>query len=293
MNFAVDLGAPEGPVLMSDGSLLVVEMAPERGCVTRISADGERRRVLARTGRPNGLAVDFNGDIWIAESQDPALLRMSPSGAVEVYATECGGVPFLFPNDLAFTPDGALYLTDSGILFEDFAPGGTVRADWRDLTVDGRLYRVDIRSGAVDQVDGDLQFPNGIAVGTDRQLYVNETLTGMVYRYALADDRVGPREGFGNVVAPSDDPAVRGPDGMKFAADGRLFVAVVGQGDVTVLDTDGEVARRIETAGTFPTNLAFGPPGSHLLYVTEDQRGAVEVFNVGVDGAALYNGLRA
>jgi hypothetical protein len=32
MIFAENLGVPEGPVALDNGSWLVVEMAPERGC---------------------------------------------------------------------------------------------------------------------------------------------------------------------------------------------------------------------------------------------------------------------
>ena len=81
---------------------------------------------------------------------------------------------------------------------------------------------------------------------------------------------------------------MKGPDGMKFGVNGKLYVTVFGQGDVTVLAPDGSVAERIKTAGVLPTNLAFGPPGSQQIYVTEDEFGTLEVFDVGTDGWPLY-----
>ena len=60
-----DLGLPEAPVLLPDGSWLVAEMAPGRGCVTRFDANGGNRSVVARTGRPNGLALDAGGVVWV------------------------------------------------------------------------------------------------------------------------------------------------------------------------------------------------------------------------------------
>lgn len=290
MIFATGLGVPEAPVLMPDGGWLVVEMAPDRGCVTRVGSGGEIQEVLARTGRPNGLAVDAGGNIWIAESKEPSLLKLSADGVVETFLTTCNGDPFLFPNDLAFGPDGALFLTDSGILFDDFAPGGAVRPDWNDVAVDGRVYRIDVESKEITHVDAGIRFTNGVAIGCDGMLYANETLTGNIFRYSLDGDHVGPRELFGNVLIPADDGSIRGPDGMKFAANGDLYVTVFGQGDVTVLETDGQVVNRIPTEGSFPTNLAFGPAGSQKIYVTEDEVGTIEVFEVGVDGAALYDG---
>ncbi|GMQ94376.1 MAG: SMP-30/gluconolactonase/LRE family protein [Acidimicrobiia bacterium] len=293
MIFATGLGVPEGPVLMPDGGWLIVEMAPDRGCVSRLGRDGKIEEVLARTGRPNGLAVDASGNIWIAESMEPALLKLSPDGTIETFLTHCNGAPFLFPNDVAFGPDGALFMTDSGIRFDDFATGSDARRDWRVAPVDGKVYRIDVKDKSISQVDAGIRFTNGVAIGTDGMLYTNETMTGMVFRYSLDGEDVGEREPFGNVLAPTDDESMRGPDGMKFAANGDLYVTVIGQGDVTVLGPDGEVKRRIPTEGNYPTNLAFGPPGSHKVYVTEDQLGTLEVFDVGVDGAPLYDGTPA
>ncbi|MFV2063769.1 MAG: SMP-30/gluconolactonase/LRE family protein, partial [Chloroflexota bacterium] len=134
MIFTRGLSVPEGPVLLDDGSFLVVEMGSDRGCVTRVSADGAIGNVIARTGGPNGLGVDAVGNIWVAESDDPALICLSPAGDVLARLTEDGnGEAFVFPNDLAFGPNGDLYMTDSGIPFADFAPGGKVRDDWRDV----------------------------------------------------------------------------------------------------------------------------------------------------------------
>lgn len=288
MIFASDLSVPEGPVLLPDESWLVVEMGPDRGCVTHISPDGQTKRMIAKTGRPNGLAVDKDGVIWVAESQDPALLRLTMDGKVEVFLTECNGEPFLFPNDLAIGPDGALYMTDSGILFEEFAPGGKVRPDWMDVYPDGRVYKIDVKTKEIKKLDTGIRFTNGIAFDPDDNLYSNETLTGMVYRYQWKDGEVGEREDFGNVIDPEGPEGIKGPDGMKFGANGHLYVTVITQGDVTVLGPDGAVVERIKTEGNFPTNLAFGPPGSKKIYVTEDQKGTMEVFDVDTDGLPLY-----
>jgi gluconolactonase len=220
----------------------------------------------------------------------PSLIRMTMDGEWEVFLSECDGEPFLFPNDLAFGPDGLLYMTDSGITFEDFAPGGDIRPDWRTVPVDGRVYRVDTNTKEIKKLDGGIRFTNGIAFDRQDNLYTNETLTGMVYRYDWKDGEIGPRQDFGNVNDPDGPEGLKGPDGMKFGADGNLYAAVIVQGDVTVLGPDGSVVRRIPTDGNFPTNVCFGPPGSGKMYVTEDQKGTMEVFDVDTDGLALYTG---
>lgn len=287
--FAADLGFPEAPLLLPDHSFLFVEMDPAKGCITHVSQDGRSRTVLARTGRPNGLARDRNGTIWVAETAQRAVLRMTLDGNCERFANASATAPFLFLNDLAFAPNGDLYVTDSGIILDEIAPGGALRPDYRDLVYDGRVYRIDVRTAQVEIVDRGLQFANGIAFGPDSALYVAETLTGNIYRYDYSDGRVaGQRQTFGNVIEHFNRAELKGPDGMKFAADGSLYVAVFGQGDITVLGTRGEVRRRIKTGGAHPTNLTFGRAGTQQVYVTEVETSSVQVFDVGVDGFQLF-----
>lgn len=292
MIFSTGLGLPEAPLLLRDGSWLVAELAFERGTVKWISADGKEQRVVARTGRPNGLALDRHGAVWVGETLDPGLIRLELDGSFVRVPSEIDGATLLWPNDLCFGPDGALYITDSGVLVRDFldASGAPV-ADWEKLPLDGKVIRFDPRSEESSLLDSGYQFTNGIAFGLDRQLYVNETMTGNVYRYRLGNGRVkGERELFANVYDPAwTGSGIRGPDGMAFAADGRLFVTVFGQGDVTVLGTDGRPVERIPMLGKAPTNIAFGRPGDTRIYVAEDEHGQMEVHDVGVDGLELYD----
>jgi len=218
-----------------------------------------------------------------------SLLKLALDGTYEVIATECNGEPFLFLNDLAFAPNGDLYLTDSGILLDTLAPGGELDPDYRKLDYDGRVYRIEVKSGKVHLLDRGIQFTNGIAFGPDENLYVTETLTGNIYRYRCPHGvATGPRELFGNVIEHFNLAELKGPDGMKFGADGNLYVCVFGQGDVTVLGRDGEVIERIRTAGSMPTNIAFAPDGARKIYVTEAESGTVQVFDVNCDGYPLY-----
>ncbi len=288
MVFCAELDHPEGPVLLPDGSWLVVEMGPERGCITRISGDGKQKNLIAKTGRPNGLALDGQGSIWVAESLNPpSLLRMSLDGRYEVFMTECDGEPFLFPNDLAFGPDGALYMTDSGILYPEWSAR---RAEYKSVRPDGRVYRIDVQRRKVQKLDSGILFTNGIVFGPDKVLYVNETLTGDIFRYRWQDGRILPnRQVLANVIDPeAPDDVFSGTDGMAFGNDGRLYVTVFGQGDVAVLEQDGKLVARLALEGKNPTNVAFGPRGEKKIYVTEQGIGRIEVLDVDTDGLPLH-----
>jgi gluconolactonase len=287
MIFAGDLKNPEGPVLLPDGNWALVEMHPERGWVLWLSADGRSRRVIARTGRPNGLTLDRNGVLWVAESMNPpSLLRMTLDGRHEVFATGDGTTPFLFPNDLVFGRDGLLYMTDSGIRI----------TEWRSLApeererrrIDGRVFRIDVKTRRVDRIDSGLNFANGIVFGPNDDLFVATTQDGKVWRYPKQGAGFGPRQLFADVRDPTKTGGFRGPDGMKFGLDGNLYVAAVNQGDVTVVAPDGHVIRRIQLNGPAPTNVCFGPKDSGKLYVTEQGVGNFEVYDVATDGLPLH-----
>ena len=286
--FHQHLGEPEAPVLLSDGRWAVVEMSPENGCVSVISLDGLAKNIVARTGRPNGMVVDSHGSLWVAESMNPpSLKKVELNGSVEVILTGGDGVDFLFPNDVAFGPDGALYMTDSGVsrpVFQEAREKGHSYPE-----IDGKVFRIDLTNRNATILDDGLPFANGLAFGLDNALYVTATITGLVYRYQWnGNGTLGPREVFTDLVDRNRQSAFTGGDGLAVGSNGFLYCAVVGQGDVTVVDTDGLVVNRIIVGGEQPTNVAFGPRDSGDLYVTVKDAGTLERCHVGVSGLPLH-----
>jgi gluconolactonase len=285
--FAVNVGAPEGPVALLDGSMFVTEMSNETLNVTHLSARGERRVVMHTGGRPNGLAIDGDGLLWIAEAGLRALICIDQNGreVKRLEGDERHG-RFYFPNDLAFGPDDHLYMTDSGMAMPDFLDGQNFAQGFMDFAWDGRVYEIDPKAMRIVRlIDSRIRFTNGIAFGPDDALYANASFTGEVYRYDVFG--AATREVFGNVLQPDEQTGFKGPDGMKFGSDGRLYCTVYAQQNVTVLDTSGKVAERLPLDGGCPTNLCFARTGKKLL-VTEVSKGQVEWLDVPCDGAPLF-----
>ncbi|MGD0725099.1 MAG: SMP-30/gluconolactonase/LRE family protein [Spirochaetia bacterium] len=292
MVFVDGLNDPETPRHLMDGSWMVVEMR-RPGRITRISADGKHIQRIANVEKPIGLAVGPSDSLWVAATlPDPAVLRVSLSGSVEVFSTSAEGKRFLHPNDLCFGPDGKLYVTDSGMRPEEWEKNGTVREDYQNAVYDGRVYQIDIKTGKIRIVDSRIRFANGIAFGPDKNLYVNEMVTGNVYRYLFNHNgEIGARELFANVLDQEwIGSGFRGPDGMCFDSEGLCYCAVYGQSDVAVLSPRGLILRRIETRGREPTNVSFGLAEEKRLYVTEKQFGAIEWFDIDAMGAFVYHG---
>jgi glucose/arabinose dehydrogenase len=63
---AAGLEFPEGPVAMTDGSVLVTEIAA--GTLTRVSPDGRIERIAELGGGPNGAAIGPDGAVYVCNN---------------------------------------------------------------------------------------------------------------------------------------------------------------------------------------------------------------------------------
>jgi gluconolactonase len=247
---ASGLGFPEGPAIMPDGRIVLCDgntgelFGYDDGQVTRFARTG---------GSPWGTVLGTDGAVYVTQggnvpgSGDTSALsgiqRVSADGAVELLFSELAGYQLYGPNDLAFGPDGRLYFTESGS-----------EQDFRfDVRSPGRLFAVDASGAGEMLLERPDVYPNGIAFDAGQRLYWTES---MAHRICRLDD--GEPVTFCQL---SDDHV---PDGMAFAADGRLFVATTVSGGVTVVSPDGQVLDEIHL-GEHATNCAFD--GS-ALYVT-------------------------
>lgn len=277
---------PEGPAFLPDGRMVITEMGS--GIVSVIAGNPPDKHVLAQTGRPNGLAVAEDGTLWIAESRYPALLKLMPGGEVETISTGTAETPFLWPNDLCFGPDGALYMTDSGVLLENFE-GIQPPTLAYSVEINGKLWRINPDDGVATILDTGLRFANGIAFGPGGSyVYVSETLTGNIYRYHIQPDGSLPeREYFSNVMRkpPFEHGRVAGPDGMAFDIEGNLWVAILVQGDIAVIQPNGRIREYIPLLGDFPTNLAFG---ERFVVITEASKNQLLTLRTSVHGLPLF-----
>ncbi|ANY84064.1 hypothetical protein BB934_38050 (plasmid) [Microvirga ossetica] len=249
---AEGLAFPEGPAFEPDGTLWWVEIdGSVLGC--RRNDGSIDRRVIG--GKPNGLAFDKAGELWICDQGANAVRRHDPlTGETATIVSAIDGKPLGKPNDLAFDAMGNLVFTCPNDARQE--PNGYICC----LGTDGGLHRI---------ANG-LFFPNGLAFTPDgAHLVVAET-----YRHRLWK---GVWDPFKRVwVDPQPWIEVGGPigpDGMAFANDGLLYVAIFGQGLVRLFDHNGGPKGTIATPGQRPTNVAFDPSGQQGLVVTEAEHG--------------------
>jgi sugar lactone lactonase YvrE len=114
---------------------------------------------------------------------------------------------------------------------------------------------------------------NGIAVSYDNKtLYVNESVQRNVWQYSL--NNLGEVTNKQLLIKFSD----HGLDGMRAHKNGNIYIARYGKGVVAVVSAKGELLEEIVLQGKYPTNLAFGGVDGKQVFVTMQQRGAIETF---------------
>ena len=130
----------------------------------------------AQFNYPQGLGVDTAGNLYVADTQNHAIRKITSSGVVTTvagngtsgYVDAMGtSARFKSPGALVVATDGTIYVSDSGNnRIRKIATDGTV------TTVAG-----DGTAGFADGNGQSAQFnnPNGIAIGSDGRLYVADT----------------------------------------------------------------------------------------------------------------------
>jgi gluconolactonase len=191
--------------------------------------------------------VPGSGDL----SAISGIQRVNPDGTVELLFSQVAGHQLYGPNDLAFGPDGLLYFTESGS-----------EQDFRfDVRSPGRLFTAGGPAAGEMLLELPGVYPNGIAFDAQQRLYWTESMAHRVRRLENGEPVT--------FCQLSDDHV---PDGMAFAADGRLFVATTVSQGVTVISPEGEVLTEI-ALGEHATNCIFD--GS-ALYVTATRSADIE-----------------
>jgi gluconolactonase len=167
------------------------------------------------------------------------------------------------PSDVCVDSSGGYYVTD----------GGTIRGRSREMT--GLLYAGP--DGVLREIVYPLEMPNGVALSPDEsKLYVAETRTRRIWEFGLDEPGViGSARGLATV--PSGGPLnVGGADGLCVDSAGRILVATLGTGGVTVLSAAGELLGAIEADDPMTTNMTLSPDETRL-YVTLASSGRILV----------------
>ncbi|MCB1326071.1 MAG: strictosidine synthase family protein [Spirochaetales bacterium] len=195
---ALELGGYSGPESIAFDANGILYSGTEEGDVLR--RVGQSFEVFARTeGRPLGLKFDAGGNLFVADGVR-GLLRVDPSGQVEVLLGEVDGEAFGFADDLDISRQtGRIYLSDASTRF----PVTEYGADWAsqlDIVEhrgSGRLIEFDPNTGQARTLLSGLNFANGVALSANEDsVLICESGMYRVLRYWLRGPRAGSSEVF-------------------------------------------------------------------------------------------------
>jgi sugar lactone lactonase YvrE len=243
-----------GDIIVSDsGNESLREISPS-GAVTTLaggslgSSDGTG--TAAQFNAPNGVVVDASGSLYVADSNNCAIRRVSVSGGVGTVSTFAGTSPlgsadspnaqFNYPAAVAVDAAGNAYVCDtSNDTIRKVSPAGTV------TTLAGSPGKWGFADGAGGAARFNL--PVGIAVDLAGTLYVVDGGNAAVRRITPAG--IVTTLAGGPTGSPDGQDQFSEPSGIAVDAGGNVYMC--GQADYTI--------RRIDPSGN--VTILAGSPG--------------------------------
>jgi len=238
----------EGPAWMQPGFLLFSDIPANT--IYRWNPDKTTEIYLKPSGNSNGLTVDLQGRLIMAQHGKRRVARLEADGSETELAATYTGKRLNSPNDVTVGSDGSIYFTD---------PPYGINGSQEELKFYG-IYRI-APDGALTLLDKTLRRPNGISLAPDEsKLYVDDSDACKVYVWDLLPDyTVANKELF---ISPEGGNVA---DGMSIDTEGRLYIA--GNKGVWIYDAAGELVDIISVPET-GTNCGFGGDDDQTLFIT-------------------------
>ncbi len=272
---AAGLQFPEGPIVMPDGSVILVEI--QRKTLTRVW-NGKTEVIAEIGGGPNGAAIGPDGACYITnnggfEYHNVGGLNVPghaahdyDTGRIERVDLSTGKVERLYdkigehklsgPNDLVFDKSGGIWFTDLG-------------KNYKRSSDRGGLYYCKPDGSLINEAAYGFVGLNGVGLSPDETVvYAAETETGKLWAFDIVGEGEVAPSPFGlrgRVVAAQ--PYHCFFDSLAVQANGDVCVATILNGGVTTITPAG-----VSTHTPFPdpivTNVAFGGADMRDAFIT-------------------------
>ncbi len=260
----------EGPVWNAEGGYLLFS-DPNTNNIYRWSPDGQVTIYRTKSGyagvdigeyhQPgsNGLALDQEGRVTIDQHGNRRVIRVERTGAVTVLADRYQGKRLNSPNDLVYTSNGNLYITDPPFgLPKVFADPGK-ETPWSGVYL--------LKDGQLTLLTKELSGPNGIAFSPDEKTaYVDnwDPKKKVIMAYDVqADGTFANGRVFYDITR--SEPGEDCWDGIKVDQRGNVYAA--GPRGVYVLSPAGKLLGLI-TPPEHVANMAWGEADGQTLFMT-------------------------
>jgi len=192
---------------------------------------------------PNGVAVDTNGNVYVADTANAAIRKVTPAGAVTTLSTDFSG-----PTGAAVGSNGTVYVADYySYTIRKVTPGGAVTI----------LAGLADSPGSADGTNTTARFnyPNYVAVDTAGNVYVADSGNDTVRKVTPA----GANWVVTTLAGVAGNSAYADGTGTNALFAGARGVAVDSAGDVYVADANNNAIRKGFPASSVPAPVLQPP----------------------------------
>jgi sugar lactone lactonase YvrE len=260
-------GYPHGIAVDGDGTVYVADGGPNHSTIRKITPAGVVTTLAGRAGtcsfsdgagvaaefcNPQGIAVDGDGTLYVADQRNNAIRRITPAGVVTTLAGDAtaqegsddgkgSAARFSSPAGVAVGAGGVVHVADSGNhTIREITPDGVVTT----LAGAARIWGFADDTGAAARF-GD---PVGVAVDSSGVAYVADCNDHTIRK-------VAPNGAVTTLAGSPYDPGTSDGTGSEARFNCPSRIAVDDAGTVYVSDSGNNTIRMITPAG-FVTTLA-------------------------------------
>ncbi len=260
----------------------------------------------ARFFQPAGIAVDGSGNLYVGDTANHTVRKITPGGVVTTLAGTAGAsgsadgtgadARFENPHGLAVDGSGNVYVADTkNHTIRKVTPAGVV------TTLAGKAGN----SGSADGTGADARFssPEALAIDSSGDLYVADTNNYTVRKVTSAGvvtTLAGLPNVYGAEDGPGSDARFHYPRGITVDASGNVYVSSTAGNTIRKITPAGKVttvaglqSSYYRTNGTGGDARIYSPHGlafhSGSIYAINTMFPAVHVLSPGIPDAATID----
>lgn len=258
----------------------------------------------ARFSLPSGITVDSTGGVFVADTNNHAIRRVSLNGTVTTYAGSMGAAGLLdsgVATSARFNAPYALAAGAGGTIYVADAQNHSIRKITNLGAVSTLAGSPTGTPGSADGIGAAATFsrPSGLAVDSSGNVYVADTNNHLIRRITPAGE-VSALAGFAGVLGTTDGTGSQArfnrPFGVVVDTNGNIYVADTGNntirrtGTTTAVQITTQPASRAAGVGqtTTLTVAATGSPSPTSYQWQRQAAGTSGFVNLGTD--ANYSG---